>query len=140
MNNEVVSETELLGTYLNGDLKWDHIFHKFLPGVRGQTVRLASSRKGRDEKQVNLNNMQFVRHVLQQSATVWHSSTTTENSKESKMFFRGQGVKKSERRKNNKYVVQILIANTWEMYIQSVIKITSTKTIYPRCMGCELAL
>ena len=81
MNIEMVSETKVLGTYITSDLKWDRNTRYLVrkAWMRMQLVHKIASftNKTSDIKAVY---MTFVRPVLEQSATVWHSSITRENS------------------------------------------------------------
>ena len=78
---EVLDSTRLLGTIISSDLKWDantaNIVKK--ANARMQLLRkVASYGTSRDEMK-NIYIL-FIRSLLEQSATVWHSSLTKENS------------------------------------------------------------
>ena len=77
---EVIDSTKLLGTIITNDLKWDYNCKSLVKKAnsRMELLRKVSS-FGLD--QVELKNIYviFIRSVLEQSATVWHSSLTEEN-------------------------------------------------------------
>ena len=78
---EEVSEVKLLGTIITNDLKWDR--------NTGEIVRKANARMellrrlssfNIDVQDLKTIYVLFVRSQLEQSAAVWHSSLTDENS------------------------------------------------------------
>ena len=77
---EVIDSTKLLGTIITNDLKWESNCKSLVKKAnsRMELLRKVSS-FGLD--QVELKNIYviFIRSVLEQSATVWHSSLTEEN-------------------------------------------------------------
>ena len=81
VNIKVVNETKLLGTYITSDLKWDRNTSYLVKKAwkRMQLLHKVSSftNQTRDLKAIYIT---FVRPVLEQSSTVWHSSITQENS------------------------------------------------------------
>ena len=79
-NIEVLNSTKLLGTIICDDLKWDlntsNIVKK--SNARMQLLRKVTS-FGPSEEDLKDIYFLFVRSLLEQSATVWHSSLTVEN-------------------------------------------------------------
>ena len=77
---EVIDQTKLLGTVISNDLKWD-LNTKSL--VKKANARMELLRKVAEfgTPQEDLKNIYvlFVRSLLEQSATVWHSSLSQEN-------------------------------------------------------------
>ena len=82
-NLDIVEECKLLGTIVTSDLKWDkniqHIVRRANARMQlmHKIVKFAPSRE--DLKNIYIL---FVRSILEQSAVVWHSSLTLENSKD----------------------------------------------------------
>ena len=80
-NVEVIESTRLLGTIISNDLKWDlntaAIVRK--ANARMELLRRAAS-FGPPIEDLKDIYVLFVRSILEQSATVWHSSITAENS------------------------------------------------------------
>ena len=80
-NVEVIESTRLLGTIISNDLKWDlntaAIVRK--ANARMELLRRAAS-FGPPIEDLKDIYVLFVRIILEQSATVWHSSITAENS------------------------------------------------------------
>ena len=84
LNNEIVenlSKTKLLGTIITDDWRWDE---NTLNIVRKANARMELVRKvasfGASQEDLKNVYVLFVRSLLEQSATVWHSSLTEENS------------------------------------------------------------
>ena len=77
---ETVEETKLLGTILTNDLKWekntDFIAKK--PNKRMELLRQVSTFGASWEELKNIYIL-FIRSLLEQSCTVWHSGLTSEN-------------------------------------------------------------
>ena len=77
---EVIDRTRLLGTLISNDLKWDLNCANI---VKKANARLELLRKvasfGANYEDLKLIYILFVRSLLEQSATVWHSSLTEEN-------------------------------------------------------------
>ena len=77
---ENLKSTKLLGTIITDDLSWDlntlNIVTK--ANARMQLVRKVAS-FGASEEDIKNIYFLFVRSLLEQSATVWHSSITEEN-------------------------------------------------------------
>ena len=77
---EVIDSTKLLGTILSNDLKWDlncaNIIKK--ANARMQLLRTISN-FGATLEELKTVYIVFIRSLLEQSATVWHSSLTEEN-------------------------------------------------------------
>ena len=80
-NIEVIDNTKLLGTIISKDLKWDlntaAIVRK--ANARMELLRKAASFSPPVEDLKDIYIL-FIRSILEQSATVWHSSITSENS------------------------------------------------------------
>ena len=83
INNEpidVITSTRLLGTIISDDLKWDlncaNIVKK--ANARMQLLRKVAS-FGTNEDELKNIYLLFISSVLEQSATVWHSTLTEDN-------------------------------------------------------------
>ena len=80
-NVEVLKSTKLLGTILSDDLTWDLNTRSI---VKKANARMELLRKvagfGTPVEDLKTIYVLFVRSILEQSATVWHSSLTEENS------------------------------------------------------------
>ena len=78
---EEVSETKLLGTILTNDLKWDKNTEKIVKraNARMQILRIASSFNP-SLADLKIIYVSYVRSLLEQSCTIWHSSLSGENS------------------------------------------------------------
>ena len=104
---EVIDSTKLLGTIITNDLKWDYNCKSLVKKAnsRMELLRKVSS-FGLD--QVELKNIYviFIRSVLEQSATVWHSSLTEEN--------------KNDLERVQKSAVRIIMGNKYKGYIKSL--------------------
>ena len=79
-NIEVVDNTKLLGTFITNDLKWDLNTNEI---IKKANFRLQLMHKVSGFG-ASLNDMKeiyflFVRSILEQSSSVWHSSLTQEN-------------------------------------------------------------
>ena len=79
-NVEVITSTKLLGTMIQDDLKWDLNTSSI---VRKANARMELLRRvasfGTPAEDLKTVYILFVRSLLEQSATVWHSSLTQEN-------------------------------------------------------------
>ena len=79
-NVEVINSTRLLGTILSDDLKWDLNTSTI---VKKANARMELLRKvasfGTPVEDLKIIYILFIRSILEQSATVWHSSLTEEN-------------------------------------------------------------
>ena len=77
---DVVEETNLLGTYITNNLKWDlntkHIVRK--SNARMQLLRKVASFGASREDMVHIYTL-FVRIALDHSSSVWHRTLTIEN-------------------------------------------------------------
>ena len=80
-NVEVIKNTKLLGTVISDDLKWDLNTASIVKkaNIRMELLRRISS-FGVPTKDLIDVYFLFVRSILEQSATVWHSGLTSENS------------------------------------------------------------
>ena len=78
---EILESTKLLGTIISNDLRWDlntkNIVKK--ANARMELLRRVASFGTPVEDMKNVYFL-FIRSLLEQSATVWHSSLTEENS------------------------------------------------------------
>ena len=78
---ETVQETKLLGTIVRNDLKWDSNTDNI---VRKANRRMELLRKvstfGASWEELKNIYILYIRSLLEQSCTVWHSSLTAENS------------------------------------------------------------
>ena len=77
---EVIDSTRLLGTIIQNDLTWDMNTASLVKKANGRMEllrRVASF--GTPSKDLRELYFIFVRSILEQSATVWHSSLTQEN-------------------------------------------------------------
>jgi hypothetical protein len=79
-NIEVIDTTKLLGTVLSTDLKWDLNTASLIKkaNARMQLLRKVAS-FGTPTEDLKDIYILFVSSLLEQSATVWHSSISTEN-------------------------------------------------------------
>ena len=79
-NIEVINSTRLLGTILSDDLGWDLNTAAL---VRKGNARMELLRRvasfGTPVEDLKIIYILFIRSILEQSATVWHSSLTEEN-------------------------------------------------------------
>ena len=79
-NIDVINSTRLLGTILSNDLCWDlntaNIVKK--ANARMQLLHKVAS-FGTPMEELKIIYILFIRSILEQSATVWHSSLTEEN-------------------------------------------------------------
>ena len=77
---EVIENTKLLGTIVQTDLKWDlntaNIVKK--ANMRMELLRKSAS-FGASHQDLKDIYIIFIRSLLEQSATVWHSSLTDQN-------------------------------------------------------------
>ena len=78
-NVEVINSTRLLGTILSDDLGWDLNTASI---VKKANARMALLRKvasfGTPPEDLKIIYVLFIRSILEQSVTVWHSSLTVE--------------------------------------------------------------
>ena len=79
-NVDVIDQTKLLGSIITDDLKWDKNTSKI---VKNANARMELLRKvasfGTDIDDLKTVYILYIRSILEQSATVWHSSLTQEN-------------------------------------------------------------
>ena len=80
---ETVQEQKLLGTILTADLKWDRNTEEIVRKANGrlQLLRKVSS-FGADVSDLKLIYVIFIRSLLEQSCTVWHSGLTEQNTQD----------------------------------------------------------
>ena len=109
-NHEVIDSTRLLGTIITNDLRWDlntaHIVKK--SNARMELLRRVASLGTIIEDLKNIYFL-FVRSQLEQSAVVWHSSLTEENS--------------SDLERVQKSAVKIMMGHRYESYQKSLIEL-----------------
>ena len=109
-NLEVIDSTRLLGTIITNDLRWDlntaHIVKK--GNARMELLRRVASFGTSIEDLKNIYFL-FVRSQLEQSAVVWHSSLTEENS--------------SDLERVQKSAVKIMMGHRYESYQKSLIEL-----------------
>jgi hypothetical protein len=79
-NVEVINSTRLLGTILTDDLKWDLNVSTIVKkaNARMELLRRVAS-FGTPAEDLKIIYTLFIRSVLEQAATVWHSSLTQDN-------------------------------------------------------------
>ena len=79
-NIEVVSEIKLLGTWITNDLKWDINTDNLVKRAYAR-MRLLHNAARYTRSKTDLKSIYYtyIRPVLEQSATVWHSSLTQDN-------------------------------------------------------------
>ena len=80
VNIKVVQEFKLLGTWITTDLKWDRNTQCLVKRAYGRMQllhRVAQFTKTKND--LRSIYLTYIRPVLEQSATVWHSSITEEN-------------------------------------------------------------
>ena len=79
-NVEVLKSTKLLGTIISDDLKWDLNTSNLIKkaNARMEILRKVAAFGASidDKKQIYI---MYVRSLLEQSATVWHSSLSAQN-------------------------------------------------------------
>ena len=79
-NIEVIKNTKLLGTEITDDLKWDLNTSSI---VKKANMRMELLRRvanfGAPTKDLIEIYILFIRSILEQSATVWHSGLTADN-------------------------------------------------------------
>ena len=80
-NIEVIKHTKLLGTIISDDLKWD-LNTEFIVKKANARMELLRKVANFDAPVEDLKDIYllFIRSILEQSAPVWHSSITSENS------------------------------------------------------------
>ena len=82
-NLEIVNETKLLGTVVTNDLKWDRNVEEI---VKKANRRLELLRKvssfGASLSDLKNIYVLFIRSLLEQSCTVWHSGLTVQNTED----------------------------------------------------------
>ena len=107
---EVLESTKLLGTIISNDLSWDlntlNIVKK--ANARMELVRKVASFGASEDDLKNIYFL-FVRSLLEQSATVWHSSLTQENT--------------DDLERVQKSAVRLILGEKYEGYQKSLIKL-----------------
>ena len=107
---DVIDSTRLLGTIITNDLKWDSNCANIVKkaNARMQLLRKVAS-FGLDEEELKNIYFLFIRSVLEQSATVWHSSLTEDN--------------KSDLERVQKSAVRIILGEKYKGYRNALIKL-----------------
>ena len=107
---EVLESTKLLGTIIADDLSWDlntlNIVKK--ANARMELVRKVASFGASQDDLKNIYFL-FVRSLLEQSATVWHSSLTRENS--------------DDLERVQKSAIKVILGNEYKSYNESLLKL-----------------
>ena len=113
INNEpidVINSTKLLGTIISNDLSWDLNTSAL---VKKANARMELLRKvasfGTGVEDLKTVYMLYIRSLLEQSATVWHSSLTEEN--------------KSDLERVQKSAVKVILGNKYENYQKALSKL-----------------
>ena len=77
---EVIDSTKLLGTIITNDLSWDQNISSIVKkaNARMQLLRRVAG-FGTPIDDLKIIYILFIRSILEQSATLWHSSLTNEN-------------------------------------------------------------
>ena len=79
-NLEIVDETKLLGTIVTNDLKWDRNIEEIVKKANGRLELLRKvSSFGASLSDLKNIYVLFIRSLLEQSCTVWHSGLTVQN-------------------------------------------------------------
>ena len=79
-NVEVVTETKLLGTIIQNDLKWDSNTAYIVKRANSRMILLRKlSEFGAPKDDLKTIYVSYIRSILVQSAVVWHFSLTEEN-------------------------------------------------------------
>ena len=80
---EVIDQTRLLGIIITSDLKWDANCKNIIKKVNARMALLRKvSKFGAGIEDLKTIYILFIRSLLEQSATVWHSSLTNDNTKD----------------------------------------------------------
>ena len=115
---EVIENTKLLGTIISNDLKWD-LNTAYL--VKRANARMQLLRKvgafGASEQDLKIIYVLFIRSILEQSATVWHSSLSKENI--------------DDLERVQKSATKIILRNNWKTY-KSALNRLELKTLVER--------
>ena len=104
---EVLDRTRLLGTIITSDLKWDDNTANIVKkaNARMQLLRKVSS-FGTSRDELKIIYILFIRSLLEQSATIWHSSLTQENSDDLERI--------------QKSAIKIIIGSSYQSYMKSL--------------------
>ena len=104
---EVLDRTRLLGTIITSDLKWDDNTANIVKkaNARMQLLRKVSS-FGTSRDELKIIYILFIRSLLEQSATVWHSSLTQENSDDLERI--------------QKSAIKIIMGSSYQSYMKSL--------------------
>ena len=115
---EIVSETKLLGTMIQSNLKWDKNTEAIIKGANKRMQMLHAARKFTsnifDLKQIYTT---FIRSKLEHSAVVWHSSLTQDN--------------RTDLERVQKTAVKIIMGNKYKDYNHSL-KYLKLDSLYER--------
>ena len=107
---DVINSTKLLGTILSSDLSWDLNTSAL---VKKANARMELLRKvasfGTGVEDLKTVYIVYIRSLLEQSATVWHSSLTEEN--------------RSDLERVQKSAVKVILGNKYEDYQKALSKL-----------------
>ena len=82
-NVEVVSETKLLGTIIQNNLTWDSNTTNIVKKANARMIILRKlSEYGAQQSELKTIYISYITSILEQSAVVWHSSLTEQNSQD----------------------------------------------------------
>ena len=120
---ETISNTKLLGTIISDDLSWDLNTKSIVQkaNARMELLRRVAS-FGASVEDLKTIYILFVRSHLEQSATVWHSSLTIENS--------------TDLERVQKSAVKIILGNLYNGYENSLLKLKMEKLVDRRKQLC----
>ena len=109
-NIDLIDSTKLLGTVISNDLKWDMNTKEIVKKAnsRMQLLRKCAS-FGPSVGDLQEIYVLFVRSILEQSATVWHSSISVENS--------------SDLERVQKSALRIILGDRYPGYQQGLIRL-----------------
>ena len=107
---EVIDSTKLLGTIISNNLSWDLNITNIVKkaNARMQLLRQVAS-FGTSQSELKDIYILFIRSLLEQSATVWHSSLTENNV--------------SDLERIQKTAVKIILGDQFQSYEQGLIKL-----------------
>ena len=107
VNIEVVNEIKLLGTVITSDLSWNMNTKFLTKRAYGRMQLLHKAAKfTKSKKDLKSIFITFIRPVLEQSSSVWHSSLTDEN--------------KSDLERVQKAAVKVIMGNDYIDYNESL--------------------
>ena len=106
----MIDSTKLLGTIISNDLSWDLNTENIVKkaNARMQLLRKVAS-FGTSQGELKDIYILFIRSLLEQSATVWHSSLTEENA--------------NDLERVQKIAVKIILGDKFQNYEQGLVKL-----------------